>query len=57
MTGPAPLDTLAGVSARPMKINIDDIKASPTELDYVEEVRAHLTRRIRIDSGPGSADE
>jgi quinol monooxygenase YgiN len=26
-------------------------------LDYVEEVRAHLTRRPRIDSGPGSIDE
>ena len=45
MTGPAPIATLAGVSARPMKINIDDIKASPTELDYMEEV-ADLNERL-----------
>ena len=50
MTGPPSLDTLAGVSGRPMKINIDDIKASPTELDYVEEVE-DLNERLRRGAG------
>jgi len=57
LTGPASLATLADASARPMKISIDDIKASPTELDYVEEVDdlnerlGRGAREYRVDRG------